>query len=206
MRRFFYESYGMYENYLGDIQKNLERDRFFFTSFRLIKHVQYLPIWMKKNDLLFPLVEKQKSLLSKGRVGWAALVQANRILFSQGDDDHPAQLVYSTDSYFNKCPDELANLATQLYQLKNTTPSEASLKEIAELITGELIRDFQWRLPRKMSEREVFSSTFMVYRQHLPSQVLVGQIFPVVYDESGFVMIVPSHYWPIELVTLIGAA
>jgi hypothetical protein len=46
----------------------------------------------------------------------------------------------------------------------------------------------------------------MVYRQHLPSQVLVGQIFPVVYDESGFVMIIPSHYWPIELVTLIGAA
>ena len=49
------------------------------------------------------------------------------VSFSQCDDDCPAQLVYSTDNYFNKCPDELANLATQLYQLKNTTPSDANI-------------------------------------------------------------------------------
>ena len=67
---------------------------------------------------------KQNLLLREGLVVWAALVQANELLFRPGPMDHPAMVVYVPDESLDSCPEWLESLARDLYRLKNTTPED----------------------------------------------------------------------------------
>ncbi|MCX9155647.1 hypothetical protein OPU71_05855 [Niveibacterium sp. 24ML] len=161
------------------------------------------PRWMKPQDPLFGFFEKQVVLLNEGRIVWAALVQANRLLFSPGPDDCPADLVWSDDPYFDTRPQELRGIGRRISQLKNTTPSNPEERKIAEQITDEVTRSLGWKLPRSLTDRDVYSTTFMVFRKHIPNGTLTAGCFPILtHPSTQFVMIVPFEFWPIDLIRL----
>ena len=161
------------------------------------------PSWMKPADALSEVVDRQALLLAEGRVVWAALVQANNLLYKAGAEDCPAQVVYSRDPDFDARPAELRAIAQRIFKLKGATPSDPREKAIAAKVTNEMDRTMGWRLPIELTEHAVFSAAIMVWRKHIPAGVLTGASFPVlVHPDTQAVMIVPVEFWPIELVKL----
>jgi hypothetical protein len=55
-------------------------------------------------------------------------------------------------------------------------------------------------VPPVFSERPIRSTTFMVFRQHLPDGVLTGSLLPILtHPSTSAVLVVPSSFWPEEL-------
>lgn len=161
------------------------------------------PRWMKPQDPLFDFFEKQVLLLKEGRITWAALVQANNQLFSPGAEDCPAESVWSDDPYFDTRPQELRGIGRRVYGLKNTTPSNPEERKIAEQITDEFTRSLGRKLPQSLTDRNVYSTTLMVFRKHIPNGTLAASCFPILtHPSTQFVMIVPFEFWPIEFIRL----
>ena len=161
------------------------------------------PGWLNPQDPLFEFFEKQVLLLTEGRIAWAALVQANKLLFSPGAEDCPAQLVWSDEPYFDSRPQELRGIGRRIFQLKNTAPSNPEERKIAAQITDEVIRSLGWKLPQSLTDQNVYSTTLMVFRKHIPNGTLTAGCFPILtHSSTPFVMIVPFEFWPIELIML----
>jgi hypothetical protein len=161
------------------------------------------PSWMKPSEPLHEIVKQQFFLYTQGTIVWAAMVQANSLLFSPGDADCPALLVYSRDPHFDARPQELRAIAQRIGQLKNTSPTDPAEKAVADLVTNEMDRSMGWPLPEALTAKAVSTAAFMVFRKHIPGGVLSAWTFPIlIHPATQAVMIVPFEFWPIELIVL----
>jgi hypothetical protein len=163
------------------------------------------PAWLRANpsDKLMTLFKHAGRTFAEGRIVWGHVVQANGLMFRDGDQDCPGELVYSLADPGRVEPQELARVAHQLYELKGTYPREAELAEIAEYLTNELIRVFGLQVPASISPtmRCRISTTFFL-RKHLPNRRLCAGLMPtVVFPGEPYVaMPLPERYWPKELI------
>jgi hypothetical protein len=159
------------------------------------------PSWLKPTDSLSEIGKVQLRLLAEGEIFWAALVQANELLFKPGTADCPGLLVYSTDHHFDSRPHELRAIASRIFELKGSAPADPQLQEIARLVTDEMDRSMGWKVPEGLTEKDVRTAAFLVFRQHIPGGVLTASQFPVlVHPSTQAVMIVPFETWPSELI------
>jgi hypothetical protein len=193
-------------NVLEVIRKNLRQIATPWTLWRRYALLQSPPAWMRNEDGLAPIYAQQNRLLRSGTVTWAALVQANMHLFKPGLQDHPAQTVYASDG--DAHPELLLRAARRLYQLKNTTPTNPEDRALAALITDEMDRNTGVKLPASFSSEAagtdgkaltltLLTSSFMVFRAHLPGRTLRGNVFPLLtHPDVKAVMIVPQQFWP----------
>jgi hypothetical protein len=175
------------------------------TAFALACLAALKPPWLKtrEDDALNEIFRQQNLLLKEGKIVWGALVQANALLFKPGNEDCPALLVYSTDAYFDSRPLELQLIAHKIGSFKETNPGDPELKEVARLVTDEMDRSMGFTLPRVFSDKEIRWAAFMVFRQHIPRGVLSSGLFPLlIHPSTQAVMIVPSKFWPIELLAM----
>jgi hypothetical protein len=162
------------------------------------------PKWMRRRDELREIYRDQAQLLEEGTVVWGATVQANNALFSPGEGDSPAMVVYAADQTFDQSPERLIEIATRMFQLKDTTPEDPRERRVAELVSDEMGRQMGWLLPKHFADgRKVYAATYMVFRQHLPDGYLESRWLPLlIHPDTDSVMIVPSVYWPDALVGL----
>ncbi len=161
------------------------------------------PPWMKPTDALNEAVERQELLMTEGEVVWAAVVQANKLLFEPGDLDCPAMVVYGRDPELDARPAELRDIAKRVYKLKGTTPRDPVERAIAAKVTNEMDRTMGWALPVELTARHVCSAAVMVYRRHIPDGVLSGSSFPMfVHGATKAVMVVPHAFWPQDMLAL----
>ncbi len=161
------------------------------------------PAWLKETDGLTQFFDQQALLLTEGHIVWGALVQANELLFKPGPDNCPALLVHSPDGYFDSRPQELRQVGSKFFSLKDTTPTDLELQEVARLVTDEMDRSMGFALPKVFSPKAIQSAAFMVFRQHLPTGVLSASVFPILtHPSTPAVMMVPFEFWPIELIVL----
>lgn len=161
------------------------------------------PPWMNKTDALSEILKQQTLLYKEGVIVWGALIQANKLLFSPGRDDCPALLVYSSDTYFDARPQELRLIGQKIFSLKDTSPSDPELKNVAQLVSDEMGRSMGFKLPRVFSNRDIRAATFMVFRKHIPNGVLSAGLFPLlIHPSTEAVMIGPSEFWPIEMIIM----
>ncbi|WP_327234542.1 hypothetical protein OG349_11655 [Streptomyces sp. NBC_01317] len=134
---------------------------------------------------------------------WAALVQANVLLFRPGSGDHPAEVVYGPDpKAFDDCPDSLSGIARSLFSLKGTEQYDPELQVFSDHLADEMERTMRMPVPRKLAGNETVHITcVIVARRHLPEQVLHGSIFPLLIhpEKTDVTMILPSRYWPEDL-------
>lgn len=159
------------------------------------------PYWLKRTDRLNSLFNDSEVLFRHGHIRYAALVQANEILFHRTPfDDAPASFVFSTDPYFDEYPEELCLVASCLFDFKGmkseTVPPE--YREIAEVIKDEYDRsrfDFDFFVGGKL--RRLSFVTTIVFRKHLPSGMLTSSILPILADPdiSENILILPKKYW-----------
>ncbi|MBL8812233.1 MAG: hypothetical protein JNM43_18860 [Planctomycetaceae bacterium] len=177
--------------------------------FSLWNRIAYLripmPEWLRKNpdDELMTHFNELRSLYTNGGVVWGHLIQANRRLYSAGNENHPGELVYSLDDQRNVDPAVLGEVAHSLYQLKGTRPFERDLQPIAQYLTDEHIRVYGLAVPRSVSPfMRCRISTTMFVRKHLPNGRLCRPLLPVVVsrEEPNVAMTLPERYWPPRLI------
>jgi hypothetical protein len=157
------------------------------------------PEWMSASgDPVRIFYEKQEILFRKGRIGWAALVEADDGVFARGGDDLPGVLICSEDEHFDARPAELSAVAARLRELKAAGAVGAfELSRFAQLVRNDSGRPLGVAVPAALNAREPLLSSFIAIRAHLPGGVFAGDWFPVLMHPSSAVpMIVPSTFWP----------
>jgi hypothetical protein len=159
------------------------------------------PRWLRENpsDRLTTLFQNLHTLFAEGTVVWGHIVQANTLLFQDGVHDCPGELVYSLADAERVDPEQLREVAYELYSLKGTEPQDSDRASIAEYLTNERIRVFGLPVPKTISPQLPcrISTTFFV-RKHLPLRRLCKQVLPIVVNpqEPYVAMPFPARYWP----------
>jgi hypothetical protein len=155
------------------------------------------PRWCRKDDLLAVFQDRGK-LLSEGNIVPAVLVQANARLFERGDDDAPANILYTTDGDAEHPVARMLEVARRIFSLKNTKPEDPDEARFARMVSYELGRDFRVTVPDQLSGGlDLTYTTIMVHRRHLPEGRLAVPYFPLlIHPESRAAMILPARYWP----------
>ena len=159
-----------------------------------LPYLQILPPqWMHGDDLMAQ-IRAMPTLYTKGRVVWAALVQANQQLFQHNDPAScPAEVIY--DKSGRTPPRLLRQYAKELFGLKHSTPDDPELAQYVHHITDERTR-FTGRIPTKISHMNLHGATVLIWRLHLPNAILTLPIFPIIVaDDCDEVMLLPAKYW-----------
>ena len=160
------------------------------------------PKWLKryKKDELHKIYEKQNDFWEYGKIALGCVVQANTRLFSIGNSDNcPANFIYTYDEYYYENPEKFHALAHDIYSLKGAEEFDTDEeKYISNLLLSEYKRDFHISVPQSMTEgHEVFLTTVMVDRDHIPMHKLCNFFYPMLTLENDLpdAIILPVWYW-----------
>lgn len=153
------------------------------------------PSWMSKQTDYLEQINHLSHLYKYGRVVMAHVVQANKLLFST--DSHfssPAEIVY--DIHGQSSIEELSEMAQKLFELKNSIPDDPELKQYADHLASEHTRLFT-RVPKKLTNKALATTTIFVWRPHLPNGVLSLGYFPILISDEyeGLATVLPARFW-----------
>lgn len=155
------------------------------------------------DDVLLGILRDQDVLLSRGRVVWGHLVQANQILFDpQNRFTCPANVVYSIDPFFDGRLSLLSSMARGLFAQKGSSNADRELQGFVDVVTDEMARVLRREMPHSYTGgRVVCFATCFIQPSHLPDGYLARPSFPIVVspEETPAMMLLPSRYWPAEL-------
>lgn len=158
------------------------------------------PDWLQQ-DILYKQILAMPMLLRHGRVVWAAVVQANSLMFQPREENCPGEIVY--DPTGTTSLSTLLEMAQKLYQLKGTSPQQADQLQYAHNLTGEMERLFAHPFPQSLAALPLSISSLWFWRPHLPNGMLSLPYFPILLcDDDAFagqVMPLPALFWPVEL-------
>lgn len=165
---------------------------------RLLLRLITRPRWMvADNDEsgLGWFITAEKEMQETGVVVPGVIIQANSLLFSNGDDDHPGELLFT----FAQDPDlnELRRTAGAIYDLKGKSSTVPEEMFFSQYLADELERVLKVPVSERItSNPETYVSTTIFYRQHLPDGILRSSVFPVLASpQSGKAMILPHNLW-----------
>ncbi len=170
----------------------------------------YKPKWMTKlMDRRFEDTYRHQRILYKnGRIAMGKIVQSNTLLFNAGKDDSPAAMVYSEDPYFEENPEKLKKIASYLYSIKGVKCEDEDLQIFSDILQDEFVTLFNFKVPEKITfGKNVYFTSFMVVRNHLPNGYIDFEYFPVIIypEKTEASIILPSKYWipePKDVITL----
>ena len=157
------------------------------------------PDWAVPPDEVHKTYDHYAQTLKNGVVCWGCLVQANNLLFEPGDIDTLCQVVYGEPDTPRQ---EVEALAGRLFALKHTKPNGVGQRKIADMLTDELERALDWRIPDSMTPGyTAYTSITPIPRSDIPDGFFGLRHFPIVADPSTrYAAIVPYLYWPEDLV------
>jgi hypothetical protein len=170
-------------------------DRFTYLSIRT-------PSWAI-NDTLQTFFKNQNRLMCQGNLVWGAVVQANTALFIAGRTSYPADVIFSDKTPPDFDPEILTEIATIVFRLKNTEPTDPLLLKVAKHLTDEYDRTFGLLVPSSFCLNiSCELSTIYIDRQHLPNGYLSRSLFPLIVSPSQpkIATILPSRYWPSAMI------
>lgn len=160
------------------------------------------PPWLTDDDPLSEIYTEEKRLFAFGEIHYAALVQANSILFHRFPPYNcPANIIVGFSEYFDCRPTALFEIGHMLYQYKDRPGAPDDIREITDSITSEHERLHNRLLPGTYTrDQAAYFTTIMVYRSHLPRRTLIGPIFPVLSNPEllSSSTILPKRYWTKE--------
>jgi hypothetical protein len=162
------------------------------------------PTWLTEvlDSRFDEVFSNQLQLLDEGRVVWSCLVQANELLFSAGEDDHPAAVVWS-DAETDLEVEQLQQTARRLYELKGETTDDPEVQRFADLLEDELDAPLRLDVPFSLNDGvPARYASIMVPRSHLPFRQLTFGTFPllVLPDATDAAIVLPLAAWPSGLV------
>ncbi|WP_313597162.1 hypothetical protein [Psychrobacter sanguinis] len=159
-----------------------------------IGYLQMIPPDWMKGDELYDQLQQLVELYTKGKVVWAHIVQANKLLFTpEYPYSCPAEIIY--DPTGRTPPSYLAEIAHQLYDLKDTIPDNPELVDYAKHITDESTRIIGNNVPDIITSLPLKTTTMFIWRLHLPNGIL-NSAFPIlISDTTEEVTVLPAKFW-----------
>jgi hypothetical protein len=161
--------------------------------------------FVASKDGLLRILQDQDRLLARGQVFWGQLVQANQILFQpENRMTLPANVIYSTDPFFDGRLALLSSMARGLFAQKGSTRADRELQRFVDAVTDEMTRVLRQEMPHSYTGgRSVNFATCFIQPSHLPDGYLTRSSFPVVAnpEQTPAMMLLPSRFWPAELVS-----
>jgi hypothetical protein len=162
-------------------------------------------LFRRDRDPLLRILADQHVLRDRGQVYWGHLVQANQMLFDpQNPHTLPANVIYSTDPFFDGRVAILASIGHGLFAQKGSSGADPELRAFVRAITNERERILRRELPAGYcGNRPVYFTTCFIQPGHLPDHCVARPAFPLLvnFEETEAVMILPSRFWPPELVS-----
>lgn len=133
-------------------------------------------------------------LASTGEPVWAALVQANSMLFQPGNIDLPCLVLFSFEPAGGHL-DYMQRLAAGVFDLKETRQNDPDLRYVANLVTNERAYKYRRRiLPISFTGGPiVYCADLIVVRSCLPTGYLTARILPCIAQpgEKGAIELLP---------------
>ena len=178
-----------------DIARSIER----LSAEERVALIVERPGWAD-GDALGRFFDHAPALLSKGRVVWGALIQANTLLFQPGMvGGAPGEVIYDVQGRLTG--EDLQPIAKLLLSLKGAAPADTSLQEFSTYLADETTRVFGMELLMSVMPYPLKVSTTWFSRPHLHGGTIGLPWFPLLIDEEacpGVVMVLPSRFWPSE--------
>lgn len=160
------------------------------------------PTWINNTELK-SIYHEKKSLARNGKIVYGHLIQANSKIFRRVifGGSLPGVMLFSMDPYYDKHPEEINNIANEIYKYKNHKYAPIEIRKFVELISNEYTYVQNAELPMSLTPNgKVYYTTFMIWRKHLIKKHLTVSIFPIIADPDNVKssMIVPKEYWTKE--------
>ncbi len=157
------------------------------------------PEWFAQDPVFQRWFAALPALWRDGAVVWSNLVQANSLLFRQGDANCPGEVLYDPTGRVD--PARFAGAAQAMFGLKGLRLRNPWLRFFAEALTHERVRTSGYDLPASLGARGLQTASLLFFRQHLPGGVLSGGRLPLLVSRAhpGIVMMLPAKYWPDDL-------
>jgi hypothetical protein len=151
---------------------------------------------------------EKKQLCAEGRITWAAVIQADSILFNLEEPiDSSAVFYVSGCEFYEKNPTVLFGLSKYIYDYKNNGKTDK--KDFAQL--GEYLRDeeglllrheagekrYHLNLEHKLSGNSAYFTSIFIVRENLYYRVLQNKLIPVLHlpEKCHTTMILPVEFW-----------
>lgn len=163
------------------------------------------PSWCRKGkDALWINYRDQEELLEKGKVVWAAVVQANQMMFRPGRHDCPGTVIYSMQNAFGDELIPIAELAPELFALKGEHDDDPECQIFGDMLADEMDRAMATPVPQAITGGlPVLSTSVVFHRKHLPVPFLSTGFFPMlVHRRKKSCMVLPSRFWSIGLINI----
>jgi len=156
------------------------------------------PLWLDRDPMRRTFF-RHTDIWNGGKVVWGRIVQANNLLFSPGEDDCPAGVLYDASGRLPYTA--LREPATRLFALRQGAPANAEEKAFADHLNDEVSRSAGIGVPTSITMLPLKFSVMLVHRKHLPDGKLSLPYFPLVMNDKhpGAVMILPSRWWQTAL-------
>ncbi len=181
-----------------DFKKNLEIMRENFAKQNRFERLKFPPYvtFSEIKDIKW----EYEILLSKGKVYYANIAQANTALFKFGFSDCPAVVVYSMDESLESDPLVLSQYGRAMYRAKIEKSTNQAIEEVGRDMRNERVYSIKRLLPKEITANIVaYHTTIMILRKHLPKRRLVRGLLPVlISDETKNVLVLPKKYWSEE--------
>ncbi|MBF4488920.1 hypothetical protein IOD06_03365 [Psychrobacter sp. N25K4-3-2] len=161
-----------------------------------LAYLQMMPPKWMKDDVLYEQINQLAKLYKTGKVVWAHVVQANKMLWSSDQAySCPAGIVY--DPTGRTPVSYLAEIAHKLYTFKNTIPDtdDIEILKYAEHITDEHTRMLGFDIPSSITPLPLKSTSLFVWRLHLPNGILQSSFPILISDETAEVTVLPAKFW-----------
>lgn len=161
------------------------------------------PLWGKSPRTGWNPPAVQARLYKNGVVVTGVFVRANTNLQRLAPQDLPGDVVYGLDPWFSKDPEELLEIAESVFETQDAEDEDGAAGTTAATLPekSEYVRAFE--VPRTLARNhQVFMTSVIVSRKHLPAAFMVESTVPLLVDpdDVGTCMVLPSRYWPVELV------
>ena len=161
------------------------------------------PGWLI-DDSPFPMFDEAQALYSEGKIVYGSILMANSLLsmdYEYGISiSNPGYVIYSMNPYYDENPNELLLLAEKIYsyRYKNIVPFEMQI--FVELMEHENDSYYNIQVPLEMTDgREVFVTSVLFQRNHLPLLKIGGRLLPVFADSENLSTCLPvpkRHFNP----------
>lgn len=196
----------------GTVQEHLDVMRANYRDVPITSKTLPMPLWLRlhKDDGLHVIYRDKDLLLREGKIVFASLVQANKMLFEKNNSlDLPLNLLYSMHPFTESHPEYLVALSRQLFAYKNAPAEEIpdGCREIAKILAAETDRsgvDFTLSIPDPENPEVLYENVDMhfcsaiAFHKDLPDSHLTGcPLLPVLAapDKTSAVLILPKEYW-----------
>jgi len=170
-----------------------------FSQVRAAYRADYLdPAWPEwfAGDPIDRVRIDTPTLMRKGRMVWACLIQANTGLFDGSIAGAPLEVLY--DPRGLTPPEDLKTIAHGLFGLRGKQTGHPELQEYADHLENEMTRLFGWVTPAQLTPYPLHASTMFLHTEWLPGRRLISSVFPILISEEcpGSVALAPWQVWP----------